>query len=534
MGGGGHGCCCCADRSIESRCPIRQIHEPMNETHTAKTVRGVAWSYVSTAITACLQIVLGAILARLLTPTAFGLVAMATAVLRFGQYFAQMGLSSAIVQKPALSEGEIRAAFWASVGLGATAFGVAWLAAPLVAAAFREPEVVAVFRVLGIGFLITGASTTSLALLRRRMRFRELAVVETASYALGFGVVGVILAIRGFGVWSLVVAALSQSLATLVGSYWTARHSPIPTLSRRDYGSLLGFGSRVSVIGILEFLGSNLDTLAVGRFLGPAALGFYSRALSLANLPVYYLSTGLSRVLLPSLARVAQDRAKLRRVLRSGVLVLGSVAFPLAWSVAADARDIVSLLLGPKWAAVVLPLAIVGLAAPLTAVTHVAEVLLEARGALGTKLAIRGVHVLVFCLALVYAARFGVVGYAVTFALSELALHVVYGIVASASIGLGVRPLMQSYVPGVAVGVLTAGVVYVASLVAVNLGLSLVARLALEVLAGASVFVLMVLRSFGGRIWWTLRRLVVGGAAESEVPELWSRISRLAAKEAAA
>lgn len=158
-------------------------------------------------------------MARLLDPAAFGLVAMSGVVLRFGSYFAQMGIGPALVQKENLSAEDISAGFTSCFLLSIIFFILAWLLAPLSTYLFDNTALIPIIRVMALSFVLTGLSTTATSLLRRNLEFGSLAIIDIASYALGYGAVGVVLAFNGFGVWSLVVAALSQGVLSASLAY---------------------------------------------------------------------------------------------------------------------------------------------------------------------------------------------------------------------------------------------------------------------------------------------------------------------------
>src|SRR5665647_3263349 len=293
-------------------------------------MHGTKWTYLSTVVSFVMQLVLTAILARLLAPAAFGLIAMAWLVLRFGQYFAQMGIGQAIVQRQEISRAHIAAGFWSSVAVGAVFSLAVWVAAPLASVLFESPQLVPVLRAMGLTFALSGTSAAAGALLRRQMRFRGMAIADMAAYAAGYGVVGVTLALSGWGVWSLVAASLGQAAVVTVAYNALARPSVVPVLNWRPYRDLLGFGSLVSVISFLEFVNANLDTLAVGRIAGPTSLGYYSRALSLTGLPLVYMGTSLSRVLFPSFSKIQAETARLGRAYLSVITVFAGVGLPIA------------------------------------------------------------------------------------------------------------------------------------------------------------------------------------------------------------
>jgi len=452
-------------------------------------------------VTVGLQLVVGAVLARQLLPTDFGLVAMAGVALRFGQYFAQMGIGSAMVQKHELSRDEIGAGFWSSLGLGAAFAVVFMLVAPLVGHLFANTRVVPVIRILALSFVLSALCTTSLSLLRRDLRFKAVAVVEIVGYVVGYGVVALIMAFMGAGVWSLVAGALVQSGIAAVGYYVACRH-PIPLATKRvHYVYLWSFGSRVSAVGFLEFLSTNIDTLAVGRFLGDAALGMYNRAYNLAYLPAYQVMQGMTRVLQSSFSRTQKEAERLRRGYLSAVLVLAAVAIPLSWGIAAASTEIVAVFLGSRWSGAVLPVAIMAIAAPFSALTRLSEVIAEALGELNQKMIIRFVQLLALGAFVAVGLRFGIRGPATAFAVVEIAAFVAYARLTSRLTSVAFGDIACACRPGlIAAGLVCAfvySVHYFGGLLVIPAGLLLVLQF-----TGAAVLLLFsVARVEGGRVW---------------------------------
>ena len=320
----------------------------MTDNLTSKTLHGLKWSYTGTIINSILQIGFTAIMARLLEPTDFGMMAMAGVILRFGTYFAQMGVGSALIQKKEISDEDVRAAFTSGLFLGILFFVLVWFCAPFAIFIFDNEKVIPIIRVMALSFVITGLSTTALSLLRRNLEFRSLAITEIISYVLGYGMIGITLAYNGFGVWSLVAGALSQSAFLTILSYMFSRHKLLFIYRWKYYKPLYSFGSRVSIISFFEFLGSNLDTLAIGHFIGAAPLGIYNRAFMLVNLPAQYLTSSFSRVLFPSFSRVQKEIERLKKAYLSTIMLFSAILLPTCLGIAVASQEIVLLVLGRK------------------------------------------------------------------------------------------------------------------------------------------------------------------------------------------
>ena len=189
-----------------------------------KLALGVSWGTVSVVTVTVLQLILLAVMARLLKPTDYGLVAIANISLRFFSYFAQMGIAQALIQKPTLEDGNVRAALALILGISSFFCLLAIGVAGLIEGYYEMPGLGLIMQVLAINFVIAGFSSVSISLMRRRAAFRELAIIEIVSYACGYGLVGLSLAYFNAGVWALVAALMSQTIVTTVLSYLVIRH----------------------------------------------------------------------------------------------------------------------------------------------------------------------------------------------------------------------------------------------------------------------------------------------------------------------
>lgn len=368
----------------------------------AASARGAGWLLVSTATTSVLQLVSAAVLGRLLTPSDFGVVAAALLLVRVVYYFSQFGLGSALVQRPVLSDDDVRAAAWLAVVVGsaATVLGVA--AAPLLAMLLDQPDSVRVAQVLSISFLLTGVGVTPLALLRRRLRFRAVALVDVVSYAVGYLVVGVAAVLAGAGAWSLVLATLTQTAVQTVAALILAPHPICVRPSAVAIRPLASFGGKVSLVGLLEFWSLQIDSVGVARGRPAADLGQYTRGTLLAY-PIVQASLVITRVLGSSFARL-DDIVRLRRAYRDTSVVITTVVLVAASVLAGGHDTVVAGLLGGQWrsAAAVLPW-LAG-ASALQALSQLPAVLCEARGVLKPKIGIQLVVLTCFGLGVAAAA----------------------------------------------------------------------------------------------------------------------------------
>jgi lipopolysaccharide exporter len=243
-----------------------------------------------------------------------------------------------------------------------------------------------------------GWSMTGLGLLRREMRFRALSVISIGAYVVGYLVVGVGLALLGAGVWSLVAATVTSTLIQAVWQFAILRHPLRPVLRWRPYQTVCGYGTRLQVAWVLDYLGGNLDTFTIARIASPAMLGQYSRAYYLVFQPLgNYLSAALTNVAFAALSRVQEDATRLRRGYLSMTSLSALLVFPLCAGMAVAAPDLVATVLGSQWGPAVGLVPWFALAGGCHVASQLSQSLAEARvpavfASAGVALAIAAVH----------------------------------------------------------------------------------------------------------------------------------------------
>lgn len=287
------------------------------------------------------------VLARLLLPEDFGLVAVVVAVFGIGEVLRDVGLSMAIIRARELSKGQASNLFWVNMGLGVLLGGIGLAAAPLLGNAFDQPAVVPIAQALSVTFVINGATTQFRAHVNRDLRFTALAIIDTASVALGFAT-AIAIAVTTHSYWALVWQQIATAVAGAILAAAFARW--LPGLPKRGapIGDFLRFGGGVLGTQTLAYTTRNIDTIALGLAAGPAATGVYSRAYSLLMVPLNQVAAPLTRVAVPVLSRIDDD-ATFVRYLRKGQVV-GAFGVVLMFAAAGGLADsLVPLIFGAGW-----------------------------------------------------------------------------------------------------------------------------------------------------------------------------------------
>jgi len=417
---------------------------------------GLRWSGLSMVALVVLQLVYLAAVSRLLSPAAFGLMAVASLTTEFGKTFAQMGLGQALIQKADLTEEDVRAVFTSSLLMGLAFFAALWFSAPLLAAAVNARDAVPLIRAMGLVLLFTTCGIASQSLLFRQLRFREQAVREIGSYVVGFLLIGVGSALAGAGVWSLVAARVSGTLIATVLGYSAVRHSLRPLLGWRRLRPLYSFGGRTSASGLAGYFTHNLDTMAVSRYTGAALLGQYSKAYRLTSYPSQLMVRSMARVLFPGFSQLQHDRPRLRAAYVESYSVAVVLMLAVCAFIAASSQELVLVLFGQQWdvAARIVPLMM--LAAALRVVSHLTGTVFQALGELNKKLAIDCAGVVALVLFLLVARGHGLLAYAAALAGAEAVRQIAFTIalrgVLGMTFGQACRPLVPALFSAAVVG----------------------------------------------------------------------------------
>jgi PST family polysaccharide transporter len=359
------------------------------------------------------------VLARILSPRDFGLVAMAGALMPVLRTFREGGLSTATVQTENVTHAQVSNLFWINLVLGAIITVIGASLAPVIAWFYRDQRLIVVTVLLSLSFVMSGSAVQHLALLNRQMRFMAVAAIDIASTATGF-VVGVIMAWTGFGYWSLVGMQLSTTVAetalTWIASGWR------PQLPRKRSGTrpLLRFGASMTVYILLRRLASGTDVILLGRFYGAGPVGLYSRAQVLLLRPLDQFVSPFDTVFIPVLSRLQAQPERYRSVFLQAYGAIALLSFTFAGLLIGLSGPLVLVLLGPKWTGVAPIFSWLTIAALYLPLSYAAMWLLTTQGR-SRDLVIMGFVVpVVTIISVAVGVPFGVSGVALSLALMGL------------------------------------------------------------------------------------------------------------------
>ena len=480
----------------EAGAPAEGASEPGGLQRRA--ARGLTWTMVQTWGGQALSLVVFIILARLLTPDDFGLVALAAVFVALAQLVVDQGLGDALIQRRVITERQIDTAFWIAVATGLLLTAALFLLAGPIAAALNEPDLVPILRVLSVTFLLSAFTSIPIALLTRALAFRPLAIRTVASI-IGGGVVGVAMALAGSGAWALVGQQLAAAAISVVALWSVTPWRPRLRFSREDFAELFAFGVRVLGSDILGFIGRNADNFLIGAFLGIVPLGIYAVGYRILDVSHRLLINVARKVTFPALSRLQHDETRLVRAYLRVTRLAAVLIIPAYVGLALVAPELTVVVFGERWMESGPVAAVLFLSGPVLGLQAFSGSLLYAAGRPDVVFRFRLISTVVNVAGFVVALPFGIVAVAAAFTARAYALLPLLLAWTRRHAGAGLTAHWEA-VRGTTLAtlVMSAAVLAVKLLAADRLGTG--GLLALEVAVGAV--------AFGAAVWVVDRALV--------------------------
>ena len=313
-----------------------------------KTLNGLGWSFADNILSSGITFIVGLILARILSPAEFGILGMIAVFIAVSNSIIDSGFSTALIRKNDATNTDYNTVFYFNLLIGFTLFGVLYLCAPAISRFFKEPALVSITRVTGLALIFNSFSIIQRTLLTKLVDFKTQTKI-TVIASLISGVVGIGMALRGLGVWSLVGQQLTRQLlaTSLLWKFGTWR--PRLEFSDESFKELFGFGSRMLISGLLGTIYKNVYYLVIGKFYKAEQLGQYTRAEHFSTLFSSNLTGIIQRVSFPVLSTIQDNSDILKQAYRRMIRTTTFVSFTCMLGLAAVAKPLVVVLIGTKW-----------------------------------------------------------------------------------------------------------------------------------------------------------------------------------------
>lgn len=342
----------------------------MSESLKNKTVRGTLWSSLERFSVQGIQFVVMIIMARILTPSDYGLVGMLAIFIAVSQSLIDSGFSQALIRKQDRTEIDNSTVFYFNIGVGAALYAIMWFCAPMIADFYNEPILIPLTRAISLGFVFNSLTVVQRALLTINLDFKTQAKASLIG-AIVSGAVGIWMAYHGFGVWAIVCQQLTN-LGLIAVCLWLFSHwKPILAYSWQSFKDLFSFGSKLLASGLLDTLYRNVYLIVIGKIFKAADLGYYTRANQFSDFASSNITGIFQRVSYPVLCTIQHDDARLSDVYRRLLKTSAFIIFPLMVGLAAVAKPFIVSILTEKWlysATLLVPISLTGMWYPVHAI----------------------------------------------------------------------------------------------------------------------------------------------------------------------
>ncbi|MCQ2230484.1 MAG: lipopolysaccharide biosynthesis protein [Paludibacteraceae bacterium] len=318
------------------------------ENLKSKTKKGLIWSALGNVANQGIRFVLGLVLARLLSPDAYGVIGMLTIFICVISIFIDCGFSQALIAKKDRTKIDFSTEFWFNVGVGILGYMVLFIISPFVADFYKMPILSPILKVIGLGVIVNSLCVVQSAQLSIRLDFKTSAKISVFSQCIS-GVVGIVFAYQGLGVWALVIQQLMGSIMNACCLWVIVRWMPSFEFSVESFRYLWRYGSKVLFSSLITQIHDNIYPLIIGKFYNSASLGLYSRAQAFAALPSSNIANVLGNVTFPVLCTVNDDKDRLASVYRNLVRLSAFIVFPLMLGMLVLSEPLVHVLLNAQW-----------------------------------------------------------------------------------------------------------------------------------------------------------------------------------------
>lgn len=329
----------------------------MTDSLKAKTVHGVVWSALERFSLQGVQFLINIIMARLLLPSDYGLIAMLAIFLQISQAFVDSGFTNALIQRKDRNEVDFSTVFYFNIVIAVVFYLILFVSAPWIADFYHMPALVAVTRVIALNLILISLSVVHKVKLTINIDFKTQSKASLSAAFISGGI-GIWMAYTGWGVWALVFQTLLNSLLLTLFLYLLLHWLPLKVFSWSSFKRLFSFGSKLLLSGMINTVYRNLYTIVIGRKFSATDLGYYTRADQFATFPSMNLYMVISRVIFPVLSTIQDDNERLAAIYRKYVKITSYVIFPLMMGLAALAKPVILLLLTAKWIDIVVLLQI--------------------------------------------------------------------------------------------------------------------------------------------------------------------------------
>jgi teichuronic acid exporter len=317
-----------------------------------EAISGMTWTYFQQFGSQLISFGVSIVLARIILPEEFGLIGMIAIFMGLGTALFQGGLASSLIRTKELTEDDYSTVFFFNLAGSIVIYGVLFLAAPWISEFYNQPTLVNITRVYGLTYILSAFGTVQNTILTIELRFKKQAIIGLPALIIS-SIIGLVMAYFDYGVWSLVVSALVNTLFTSLFLWSSSDWYPKRIFSKEKFRQHFHYGYKLTLSSMLDIIFTNIYQIIIGRYYSPAQVGYYTRANSLMMLPVGNVSGALNRVIFPLFSKVQDDIPRFRNAYKQIMQIVLFIITPIVILMALLAKPLIILLFTDKWIAVV-------------------------------------------------------------------------------------------------------------------------------------------------------------------------------------
>lgn len=455
-----------------------------------KLIHGSAWTLLANVSAQAITFLVTVVLARLLTPGDFGIVAISAVFTGIITLFQDVGMGAALIQRKDIDEDYLSTSFSVSVIAGVILAVLLAAASPFIASFYNEAVLRDILLVSSIGFLLSPFTSIHTSILAKQLEFKKVAFITLGTQAAS-GAISVALALFGYGVWSMVLGKiLSQPL--LIPVVWAmVKWRPKPKLVMKCFRDLFGFSSNLLGFNLMNFFARNLDNLIIGKYLGAQMLGYYSVAYNLMLKPLQLISWSIGKVLFPVFSSIQEDKEQTRAMYLKIIRSISLLTFPMMTGLFMVAEEFMLTVYGETWRPAILPLKLLCIVGAVQSIGTTGGVIFNSQGRSDLTLKIGFVSASLIIACFIIGIEWGLLGIIIAYIAAMVPVFFLGQIFVNRLIGLDMVTFFAALAPAALCSALMVAVlIVVRSFNMVSLGLDVASVLVFLVIIGAASYVI--------------------------------------------
>jgi O-antigen/teichoic acid export membrane protein len=462
-----------------------------NKEHTQVTLSGLKWSGLSQFALQLISFIFNIILARLLSPKEFGIIAIITVFVGFLSLFKDFGFGAVLISKEKVDDLDYSTVFWTNLGLGALMTIVLCFSGTYIADFYTEPRLEQLIYVVSFLFVVQAFNFVQIIILKRQLKFKKLAAVSVFSILFS-GIIGIIFALMGFGVWSLIIKDLAHACIYLIIIWRISSWKPAFKFSTQRFRYFLSTGFALIGTKSLNYVSRSLDNLLIGKYIGFLGLGIYNRAYSFMTFPVYKITGVLSSVLFPSLSIIQNDLQRIKDIFLKSTQITAFVIFMIMGLVYVNATEFVLLVLGEQWKDLIPILKIFSLPSALQSITILTENIFRSQNKYKLEFKLNIAVSIILIVAIIIGLQYGIIGVAYAYSAAVIFTSILTFHVTSKFLNINIFTILNKIYPSFIGFISLILAKYIYDLLNKETELNLWLNFIIQIVFGATIYLLII------------------------------------------